>query len=240
MMAHWPIFRRIVGTYSTTITAAGGDDDETYHLVNTNDLLERYAWIRGIKTGHTVDAGYVLVAEGRRDGLTLIASVMGTDSEDERDDSALALLDWGFASFQAIRPVRAREQVARRPVPYETRPASIVAQRGYSTVVRRGTRVRVMLGPLRRLAGPEAKGTRVGYLTVRIAGRPAVRVPLVLSRALPAVSAMKKFWHTTGRPITLLLLLLLLGVVALSVATRRRRRRRRRRRAAVSAPVEER
>jgi D-alanyl-D-alanine carboxypeptidase (penicillin-binding protein 5/6) len=241
MMRQWPIFRQIAGTYSTTITAAGGDrDDESYHLVNTNDLLEHYAWIRGIKTGHTVEAGYVLVAEGRRDGLTLIASVMGTDSEDQRDDSALALLDWGFTSFHLIRPVRAGERFARRPVPYETKPAVIVAQRGYSTVIKRGTRVRVVVGRLRKLAGPMAKGTRVGYARVQIAGRRAVRVPLVLSRALPSVSAMKKFWHTTGRPITLTILVLLLGVAALAAASQRRRRRRRRRRAAVSAPVEER
>jgi D-alanyl-D-alanine carboxypeptidase (penicillin-binding protein 5/6) len=238
MMRHWPIFRQIVGTYATTITEAGGS--ETYRLVNTDDLLEHYAWIHGIKTGHTIDAGYVLVAEGRRNGLTLIASVMGTDSEDARDDSTVALLDWGFASFRVVRPVRAGQRFARRRVPYETRPALVVAQRGYSTVIKRGTRVHVVLGHLRRLAGPMAKGARVGYVTVRIAGARAVRVPLVLSRALPAVSSMKKFWHAIGRPITLVLLVLLLCVAGLSVSTRRRRRRRRRRRAAVSAPLEER
>jgi serine-type D-Ala-D-Ala carboxypeptidase (penicillin-binding protein 5/6) len=238
MMRRWPTFREIVGTDRTTITETGGD--QTYHLVNTNDLLARYAWIRGIKTGHTVDAGYVLVVEGRRDGLTLIASVTGTDSEDQRDDSALALLDWGFASFQAIRPVRAGEVFAKRRVPYEIDRAVVVAERGYSTVDKRGTRVRVAVGRLRELVGPMAKGTRVGYVTVLIAGRRGVRVPLVLARALPAVSAMKKFWHSVGRPITLLFLVLLVGIAALSVSTRRRRRRRRKRRAAVSAPLEER
>ena len=42
------------------------------HVVNTDDLVARYPWIHGIKTGHTLDAGYVLVSEGRRAGLTLI------------------------------------------------------------------------------------------------------------------------------------------------------------------------
>ena len=41
MMRHWPIFRQIVGTYSTTISAFTGH--ATYHLVNTNDLLEHHS-----------------------------------------------------------------------------------------------------------------------------------------------------------------------------------------------------
>ena len=181
------------------------------------------------------------MAEGRRDGLTLIASVTGTASEDQRDDSALSLLDWGFANFHMIRPVRAGEQLVRRLVPYEARPAVIVAERSYSTVVKRGTRVQVTSGRLRRLQGPMAKGTRVGDATIRIAGRRAVRIPLVLRRALPAVSALKKFWHTTGRPITLILLVLIVGSAALYAESwRRRLKRRRRRAAAVSAPLEER
>ena len=185
MMRTWPIFRQIVGTYSTTISAASGRP--TYHLVSTNDLLEHYPWVLGIKTGHTIDAGYVLVAEGRRNGLTLIASVTGTDSEDERDDSALALLSWGFETFKVVRPVQVGERFARRAVPYEAAPALIVAQRGYRAVIKRGTRVRLVVSHLRKLAGPMARGTRVGYVSVEIAGKRSVRVPLVLKRRLPAV-----------------------------------------------------
>jgi serine-type D-Ala-D-Ala carboxypeptidase (penicillin-binding protein 5/6) len=238
MMRHWPIFQQIVGTYSTTISSFTGH--ATYRLVNTNDLLEHHPWILGIKTGHTIDAGYLLVAEGRRHGLTLIASVTGTDSEDERDDSALKLLDWGFASFHTIRPVRAGERLATRHVPYETAPALIVAERGYETVVKRGAAVHVALGHLRKLAGPMAQGARVGYVSVAVTGRKTVRIALVLKRALPAVSGLKKFWHTTGRPITLILLVLFLSGTALYAESWRRRLRRRRRRAAAKAPLEER
>ena len=53
-------------------------------------------WIDGVKTGHTAAAGYVLVSEGTRDGFTLLASVLGTTSEYERDSSALKLARVGF------------------------------------------------------------------------------------------------------------------------------------------------
>ena len=58
-------------------------------VTNTNDLVGRVRWISGVKTGHTYDAGYVLVSSGTRDGMTLIGSVLGTDSEEARDDNAL-------------------------------------------------------------------------------------------------------------------------------------------------------
>ena len=47
-------------------------------MTNTDDLVAKVPWIHGIKTGHTLEAGYLLVSEGTRSGLTLIGSVLGT------------------------------------------------------------------------------------------------------------------------------------------------------------------
>jgi D-alanyl-D-alanine carboxypeptidase (penicillin-binding protein 5/6) len=221
MMGRWPFFRRTVGLASSTLTSGR----YVRHVVNTDDLVARDPWIHGIKTGHTLDAGYVLVSEGRRRGLTLVASVLGTTSEGERDASALALLNWGFSEFHVIRPVRAGEAFARRSVPYETAPALVVAGRGYRTVVARSERVRVVVGRLRKLSGPMAKGTVVGHVTVLVHRRRAVRIPLVLARRLPAVSFLTKAEHLIKRPFTLLVLALLLGGVAVAVVGRRRRPR---------------
>lgn len=236
LMRDYPLFRQIVGTDRATITDVGGD--KTYHLVNTDDLLAHYSWIHGVKTGHTTDAGYVLVSQATRDGLTLVSSVLGTDSEYERDQSALRLLDWGFATYAAVTPVRAGAVLARPPVAYASVPAELVAAHGYHTVIRRGTRIRVSVGRsrARTLSGPLSKGTRVGYVRVRIAGRPTVRIPLVLAHALPSVSVITKVAHAIGRPITLLWLALALLAAALWVGWHRRTRRRRDRRARIRAP----
>ncbi len=93
-------------------------------------------------------------------GFTLVASVLGTSSEYERDQSALALLDWGFSEFHLVTPVRAGEVFARRDVPYEVAPAMIAAQHGYQTVVARNAHVRIQTGRLRRLVGADAQGRR--------------------------------------------------------------------------------
>jgi len=221
MMRNWPFFRRTVQR-STAVLHSGR---YVRHIVNTDDLVGRYHWIHGVKTGHTLQAGYVLVAEGHREGFTLLASVLGTSSEASRDGSALALLDWGFSAFRLVRPVRAGEPFARRPVPYESSPVAILAEHGYSTVVPRGARIRMRVGSLRTLQGPMAKGTVVGRLRVVIGSRTAVSIPLVLARRLPPVSMLKKLEHFVKRPFTLLVLaLLLVGAAAALIARRRRPR----------------
>ena len=221
MMRNWPFFRATVGLTSATLESGR----YVRHVVTTDDLVADDPWIHGIKTGHTDEAGYVLVSEGTRGGLTLIASVLGTDSESQRDASALALLDWGFSEYQLVRPVRKGEAFARPSVPYEVQPALVVAERGYQTVVARSVRVRVVVGKLRALAGPMAKGTVVGHVSVLVRGRPTVRIPLVLARRLKAVSIWTKVGHRIKRPFTLLLLALLLGGAAAAVFGRRRRPR---------------
>ena len=219
MMRNWPFFRRTVRLPSAELRSGR----YVRHIVNTDDLVGKYRWIRGVKTGHTLKAGYVLVAEGRREGFTLLASVLGTASEESRDASAMTLLNWGFAEFRAARLVRSGQRFARRPVPYESTPVSILAAHGYSTVLARGARVRLLVGRLRKLHGPMAKGAVVGELSVMVAGRRTTRIPLVLGRRLPAVSALSKLGHFLGQPFTLLVLALLLGGVA-AVLTQRRRR----------------
>ena len=72
-----------------------------------------FQWVNGVKTGHTLDAGYVLVASGTQHGMTLIDAVLGTSSEAARDSNALALLNWGFANFGMRTPVHAGAVLAR-------------------------------------------------------------------------------------------------------------------------------
>lgn len=218
MMRAWPFFRRTV-RMPTAVLHSGR---YVRHIVNTDDLVGKYPWMLGVKTGHTAQAGYVLVSAARRDGFTLVASVLGTSSEANRDASALALLRWGFAEFRMVPLVRRGERFARRAVPYEVAPVSIVAGRGYRALIQRGDRTHLVVGRLRRLQGPMAKGTVVGSLRVVISGRRPVSIPLVLARRLPAVSLAQRLGHFVKQPFTLLVLALLLGGAA-AVLLRRRR-----------------
>ena len=69
-------------------------------LVNTNKMLKSYTGITGLKTGTTGKAGVCISASAERDGLRLIAVVLGSASGQDRFDAAAAMLDYGFANYE--------------------------------------------------------------------------------------------------------------------------------------------
>ncbi|HIZ16427.1 MAG TPA: D-alanyl-D-alanine carboxypeptidase [Firmicutes bacterium] len=73
-------------------------------LVNTNKLVRFYEGATGLKTGTTDEAGYCLSATAERDDMELIAVVMGSDSGNNRFNSARKLLDHGFANYVKVSP----------------------------------------------------------------------------------------------------------------------------------------
>lgn len=76
---------------------------------NRNNLLWRDPAVDGLKTGHTEAAGYCLVSSARREGMRLIAVVMGADSEVARADQSQSLLSYGFRFFETHRLYEAGE-----------------------------------------------------------------------------------------------------------------------------------
>lgn len=74
-----------------------------FGLTNTNRLIRFYKGATGLKTGSTASAGFCISATAERDGLHLIAVIMGSDSRDARNDAARTLLDYGFAHYSVFR-----------------------------------------------------------------------------------------------------------------------------------------
>lgn len=66
---------------------------------NRNKLLFRNQFVDGLKTGHTTEAGYCLVASEKRSNMRLIAVVLGTKSEEARAAETQRLLAYGFRYF---------------------------------------------------------------------------------------------------------------------------------------------
>ncbi len=70
-----------------------------FGLTNTNRLVRFYRGCNGLKTGSTSKAGFCVSATAEREGMTLIAVIMGAETRDVRNAAASALLDWGFANY---------------------------------------------------------------------------------------------------------------------------------------------
>lgn len=222
-LSHSAFFARIVALPSAVLRSGS----HIRAVINRNTLVSQYPWIDGVKTGHTAAAGYVLVASGHRDGIRLISSVLGTTSVGNRDASTMALLDWGFASFRPRTPVRTGQVLARLPVTDQPglHPA-IVAGRGLTWIVNRNDRLAIRVTAPRRLTGPLRRHASVGTATVLVAGRPIARIPLLVSRAVPAVSALTLAGRFVTRPLTLVLLLVAAIALAVALGARQRRRAR--------------
>ena len=157
------------------------------YVTNYNDLIGRYWWINGVKTGHTSGAGYVLVASGTRvrGGMTLIGAVLGAGTMASADSAALALLNWGFATYQLRTPVQAGQTFARPGVTGQPgRRVRVIAASTYAHVFPRGTRVRVRVKVPAELAPPLRRHAVIGYIRVIVGRRTVARIPLLLARRL--------------------------------------------------------
>lgn len=77
------------------------DTEEKFWLVNTNKLVHFYDGADGLKTGHTDAAGYCLAATAKRNGLRLIAIVLGESNATIRNNETMELLDYGFSNLRA-------------------------------------------------------------------------------------------------------------------------------------------
>ena len=138
-------------------------------LLNTNKLLKRYQGVTGLKTGTTSGAGVCISASASRDGLNLLAVVLGAASSAERFDAATALLDYGFANFENVAAPAPENAPASLPVTggaeesVELRyaaPEKILVQKGEGAVLT------AALELPETLAAPLAEGQQVGTVTV--------------------------------------------------------------------------
>jgi D-alanyl-D-alanine carboxypeptidase (penicillin-binding protein 5/6) len=83
---------------------------------NRNHLLLKDPTIDGLKTGYIAASGYHLSATSKRDGMRLIAIVMGAPSPPVREKEALKLLNYGFRQFTLVQPFQEGQAVAKARV----------------------------------------------------------------------------------------------------------------------------
>jgi serine-type D-Ala-D-Ala carboxypeptidase (penicillin-binding protein 5/6) len=184
LLLHEPYFRSVVEQSHAALRTG----NHVRSVTNLNDLVARFPWIHGVKTGHTLDAGYVLVATGTQHGMTLIDAVLGTSSESARDANALSLLNWGFANFGLRTPVHAGKVLARPAITgNSTGHARLVAASTYTHVFPRSAAVRLRVSAPATLTGPLAANTAVGSVAVVANHRVVTRIPLLLATALPQI-----------------------------------------------------
>jgi D-alanyl-D-alanine carboxypeptidase (penicillin-binding protein 5/6) len=195
-------------------------------FANRNTLVRSTDWVNGVKSGHTSQAGYVLVGAGRRNHVQLVSAVLGTSSVAARDAATLALLRSGFPRFQEITALRRGTVMTRVPIRYRHgAELALVAGRTVRRIVPRGQRddvTRRLVGQPADVTGPVGAGQAFGAVEILQNGRVVGRVPLVAASSVPAANLEQKAksWFTSPLP-----LLLLVAAIAGTVLVGRQVRR---------------
>ena len=196
-----PLFARIVATPSATLHS--GDMPRKITTRNTL-MLEHPDLVIGVKTGHTLEAGYVLVAAARRNGATLLSAVLGTSSESARDAESLKLLEYGLSMYRALRPVHRGEKLADPSLDYRDEHLELVAKREIPASVRRGQRVKVEVDAPDEISGSVEKGETLGRVVVTVDGRVEGTSPLIASEDVAAATVAQKAISTVVKPLILI------------------------------------
>lgn len=197
---------------------------------NRNQLVGRYPYVKGVKTGHTRGAGYVLVGAAQNAiGARVVSVVMGEPGESARDADSLALLQYGLSRFTRRKVLDADTAVASARIEHRDERAKLASASDRLVLTERGEKVRTRVDAPAEL-GETPAGKRVGTIRVLRHGRVVARVPLVTVAAVPGAGPLRIVAHELGLTLLLLLTLLALCFIVLW-ATRIRSRRRERERA---------
>ena len=169
---------------------------------NRNSLLWRDDSVDGLKTGHTEDAGYCLVASAERDGMRIISVVLGTSSTKARADGSQALINYGFRFFETRLLFKAGEEISNTRI---WRSANEYSRLGvledlYITV-RRGSydKLESKLDMPAIVLAPIAAGQPVAELSISLEGEELLKTPLRALDDNPAGS----FWQRTKDSVSL-------------------------------------
>jgi D-alanyl-D-alanine carboxypeptidase (penicillin-binding protein 5/6) len=172
--------------------------DYTYNNIkqgNRNLLIYRDKTVDGLKTGHTEEAGYCLVASAVRDGTRLIAAVFGTASESARANETQKLLTYGFRYFESKTFYRKDQELAKAKVwKGATEQVSIGLAQDLTLTLPKGQveklQAAMHIDPV--LVAPLSKGATVGKVEITLEGQVLHTANLVALEAVEEGSLFRR------------------------------------------------
>ena len=156
--------------------------DGATQIVNTNKLLKSYDGITGLKTGTTSQAGACISATAQRDGMNLIAVVLGAENTADRFTDAASLLNYGFANFDTVIPPEPENTVSFIPVTKGMEDkAAIKADISGNFLVEKGSgnKITSEINLKDEVEAPVSKGQEIGRVTYKLGESVLGEFPIV-------------------------------------------------------------
>lgn len=154
---------------------------------NRNRLLWRDATVDGIKTGHTEAAGFCLVTSAQREGMRLIAVVLGADSDESRAASSQALLNYGFRFFETHKLYDAGSKLVDARVwkgAQETVPLGLNSALFVTIPRNQYDQLKANVQLQGQITAPIAAGAKLGSVQVKFGDKVLLEPPLTAMQAV--------------------------------------------------------
>ncbi len=177
--------------------------EKKFWLVNTNKLVKFYPGVDGLKTGYTSEAKYCLTATAKKNGMRVIAVVMGAPTTKERNAQVTQMLDYAFANYetqklydrhQMIEKVEVQKGASKTVQMQTSEPISILMKKGEKKL-----KLKTEIKIKKSLNMPIEKGDRLGTLVVKNNGKTVTQSPLVASENVPSANWWGLFKRTVGK-----------------------------------------
>nr|WP_325048422.1 D-alanyl-D-alanine carboxypeptidase family protein [Paenibacillus sp. CAA11] len=179
------------------------DTEKPFWLVNTNKLVRFYSGADGLKTGYTSEAKFCLSATAKKDGLRLIAVVLGEPNTKTRNSEVSAMFDYAFSQYTMQPLFKSGEIIGRIKIAKgEKTVLELPAERSYNILVKKGLEPegithKVVVPEI--LAAPVKAGQPVGKLVVYQGDKVLNEFELKATEDIAKASWWKLFKRTTSK-----------------------------------------
>ena len=175
-----PLYYEFSTIWMDELTHPGG---RVTQLTNTNRLIRFYSGCDGYKTGSTNEAKYCICATAEKNGLRLIAVVLGANASQTRFDEARSMLEYGFSGYQLFTPVKEGDSLGMQ-VPVRLGGSDTVSAVSGGTselLLKKGDQSQIALevALAESVAAPVRKGDVLGEIRVKQGGTTVQTLPAV-------------------------------------------------------------
>ena len=152
---------------------------------NRNPLLYSMPNADGLKTGHTAEAGFCLVASAKKDNRRLISVMAGLKSNKERSEEAEKLINWGFREFSNYTLFKKDQVIAEIPVwQGDENNIKLIVDHDIRRTLKKSSVNKIKMTAVydKPVSAPIKKGDKLGVIKVDIPGQGNFEIPLTSDR----------------------------------------------------------
>ena len=172
--------------------------DKKIWLVNTNKLVRFYEGVDGLKTGHTKEAGYCLTATAKKNGMRIIAVVMGEPDSKTRNKEVSEMLDYAFAQYKVDNLLKGKDVIGTYEVSKgKDKYVNVVPKEEANVVLKKADKVKNSSYDIKvyNLKAPLKKGDVVGKIKISQKGKTVKIADLTVEKNVKKANLLELYFR---------------------------------------------